>query len=125
MKVESKLIQNETISSNILTSINQYINEIQTEFEDPTVIEITSIKVDIKNNNVYITYNDYTEEQKSLQNIILDAISIKTQIEIELSNEIPDQVKLATLYGQLNNLNDEFNKIKRILNITYELFEVI
>ena len=125
MKVESKLIQNEIISSNILTAINQYISDIQTEFEDQTIIEITSIKVDIKNNNVYITYNDYSEEQTKLQNIISDAISIKTQIENELSNEVPDQVKLATLYGQLNNLNDEFNKIKQILNITYELSEVI
>jgi len=125
MKFESKALTNETTIQNIVNAINQYMNDIASEFDDPTVIKITSIKVDVNNKAVYVLYNDYTEEQTKLQNILTEAMSIKFELETELSSDSPDPVKVAMLQNKLGELANEFEQLKPVLNITYEFYDVI
>jgi len=126
VKQESKIISNEKITNQIIQALNQYLKDIQTtEFEDNTVIEITSLKINLKNNNVYVIYNDYTEEQNKMQNILSEAITVKSELETELAQDKPDQVKIAILQGKLNNLAEKFDEIKPILGITYEFWDII
>ena len=125
MKYESKVLTNEEITKNIVDVINQYKNEIIKDFENPMVIEIVSVKVDITNNNVYITYNDYTEEQNKLQNIMSEGIIIKTKLDEELSKENIDSVKVSLLQNKLVELSKEFERLKPILKIEYEFCDII
>ena len=125
MKFDSKVLTNETTIQNIVDAINQYMGDVMSEFDDPNVIKITSIKVDVNNKIVYVLYNDYTEEQTKLQNILTEAMNIKSELETELSSDSPDPVKVAMLQNKLGELANEFEQLKPVLNITYEFYDVI
>jgi hypothetical protein len=125
MKFESKQLANVTTIQGIVDVVNQYMTDILSEFADPSIIEITGIKVDVKNGNVYVMYNDYTEEQTKLQNILSEAIVVKTDLETELSSSTPDNVKIALLQNKLGKLASDFDELKPILKITHEFYDVI
>lgn len=125
MRSESKMIKNDEISSNIVENIKQYVDDLLNEFDDSDVIKITSIKVDISNGNVFIMYNDYTEDKDKLQKVILDVHNVKLELDKELSKKKLDGIKIVVLQNKLNKLVDEFNKLKRVLGISYELYDVI
>lgn len=125
MKFESKQLANVTTIQGIVDVVNQYMTDILSEFADPSIIEITGIKVDVKSGNVYVMYNDYTEEQTKLQNILSEAIVVKTDLETELSSSTPDNVKIALLQNKLGKLASDFDELKPILKITHEFYDVI
>ena len=125
MKYESKVLENKELTDNIINSIKQYKKEILSEFDNPSTIELISVKIDITNDNVYLTYNDFTEEENKLTEIITNAINIKTELEKELSNEPMDVVKVALLKNKLVELSKEFDMLKTTLNIDYELYDII
>jgi len=125
MKFESKEITNSTTIQNIINAVNQYVKDIMSEFKDPTVIEITSVKVDLKNNKVYVMYNDYTEEMKKIQELITKALSIKNEISKEISSSKPDETKLAILYGELSSIDNEYYKITSSIGVPKHIYEVI
>ena len=125
MKNESKQLANVTTIQGIVDAVNQYMTDILSEFADPSIIEITGIKVDVKSGNVYVMYNDYTEEQTKLQNILSEAVVVKTDLETELSSSTPDNVKIALLQNKLGKLASDFDELKSILKVTYEFYDVI
>lgn len=125
MKNESKQLANVTTISNIISAVSQYITDILSEFSDPTVIEITSIKTDLKSNSVYVQYNDYTEEVQKSQELISQALTIQKAIDDEKASTSPDETKIAVLQGDLSNIDKEFYEVTKKMGAPKRIFEVI
>ena len=126
IKNESKIISTTTVSDNIINAVNQYISDIlSNEFTDASVIEITSIKTDLKNNSVYITYNDYSELALKAQELISKALTIQKAINDEKASTSPDETKIAILQGELSNLDNEYYEITSKMGTPTRIFEVI
>ncbi len=125
MKNESKQLTNTTTISNIISAVSQYITDILSEFSDPTVIEITSIKTDLKSNSVYVQYNDYTEEVQKSQELISQALTIQKAINDEKALTSPDETKIAVLQGDLSNIDKEFYEVTKKMGAPKRIFEVI
>ncbi len=125
MKNESKQLTNTTTISNIISAVSQYITDILSEFSDPTVIEITSIKTDLKSNSVYVQYNDYTEEVQKSQELISQALTIQKAINDEKALTSPDETKIAVLQGDLSNIDKEFYEVTKKMGTPTRIFKVI
>lgn len=125
MKNESKQLTNTTTISNIISAVSQYITDILSEFSDPTVIKITSIKTDLKSNSVYVQYNDYTEEVQKSQELISKALTIQKAINDEKALTSPDETKIAILQGDLSNLDNEYYEVTSKMGTPTRIFEVI
>jgi len=126
IKNESKIISTTTVSDNIINAVNQYISDIlSNEFTDASVIEITSIKTDLKNNSVYITYNDYSELAPKAQELISKALTIQKAINDEKALTSPDETKIAVLQGDLSNIDKEFYEVTKKMGAPKRIYEVI
>jgi len=125
MKFDSKEIKNSELSRRIVDVVKGYIDEILDEFDNRFVIEVVDVRVSIKDDRVFVLYNDYSEEEERLHRILSEAMSIKVQLSEELSKDDPDNIKIVVLENKLSKLVDEFNKLKPVLKLDYELYDVI
>ena len=120
MRNESKVLENQELSKNLLDVIKKYKDSILNEFDNPSTIEITSVKVDINNNNVYLTYNDYTEEKQRMQEILFEVMNLKQNLQNET-----DVIKKVTLQNRLTKLIEEYDTIKTKLNLNIDLYDIV
>ena len=125
MKFDSKEVKNSELSRRIVDVVKGYIDEILDEFDNRFVIEVVDVRVSIKDDRVFVLYNDYSEEEERLHRILSEAMSIKVQLSEELSKDDPDNIKIVVLENKLSKLVDEFNKLKPVLKLDYELYDVI
>ena len=125
MKFDSKEIKNSELSRRIVDVVKGYIDEILGEFDNRFVIEVVDVRVNIKDGRVFVLYSDYSEEEERLHRILSEAMSIKAQLNEELSKDDPDNIKIVVLENKLSKLVDEFNKLKPVLKLDYELYDVI
>jgi len=115
MELKSTQITNENLVQNILNAISPYLEQLS-----ENVDELIGIKIDFKEQTVYILYFDYTEERQRLQEIVSQALIIKEQLQHET-----DVIKVAVLQGRLTELAKEYDKLKEILNLDLELYDLI
>lgn len=125
MKNESKQLTNTATIQSIVDAVNQYMTDVLSEFTDPAVVEITSIKVDIKTGNVYVVYNDYTEDIQKAQELISKALTIQKAINDEKALTSPDETKIAILQGDLSNIDKEFYEVTKKMGAPKRIYEVI
>ena len=120
MKINSKVLTNKELSNRIVKSVEPYYSEILNEFAESNVIELIGLKINRSSNEVYIMFNDYTEENEKLKQILSEAVKIKNELATET-----DHVKIALMQNRLVELSKEFNELKSLLGINYEFYNII
>jgi len=106
MKIESLMIDDQNLSKEIINSISKYLNDLQKKLPDPNYSTILDVRISIKDNAIYVIYEDRKEDAEKIKDIIKKAIELKSKID-----KTTDPVKKAEMLYQLGELSKECKEL--------------
>jgi len=101
VKVESAEIKDEEFVSKVVDSVSLFAKDAQSIASISYLV--TELRINLKENRVFVVWEDYSEEEKRIEELINEYMSVKTQIK--------DPITQPTLMMELINIANEFKKL--------------
>ena len=114
MKVVNVRLRDE----NVKTAIKQAIESLREQIETAINAKYPITRIDVglaEDGEVIVYYNDYSEEERRIEELTTRALEIKTQLAEEA-----DDVKKAVLQAELAKINEEYVRLAGV-----PIYEVI